>query len=865
MEFPSYASCELCPLHQGCSSPGLPTRLSDFGAPLPSSRAVLVVGEAPGFNEDSQGRSWVGASGQLLHRLLAAASIPDMAHVYLSNACRCAPPQNRTPTGGQVKRCRAHLEADLALLRSAYAEVVVLACGSKATLALGFRRLGDALRCQGWERPIFGVPTRVFATNHPAILLPGRKPSLIDAVAAHLSVLNRYLSGSAPDLGTAVTPTEAPSPPTPFPSLLCLDIETYGALAGFDQSVFHPAQSEKIDGIPRGEQIVVVGLAWQQPDGTVASGIFRWRDRRHRTILADWLIALQSVGGTLLTKHGLFDLMYLRYNDPVFAYLLSPLRSPETGWALDDLEIVNHLDYELRPEKSLKSLAELFGVGTYARLGVNIGQGAKASGDRDRTLWEYCATDCVCTLRLYTLMFQSIVTRYGPNSSKCSDLCRSIRSRLLWSGLFMSEAGIHMDEGRLRTIQSEHQARMDALMSRSLQEFGFPLAGPGSEKPVRQAVIAALSPELLNDPRVELTDVTRDISTGKNNIALALETLAPTDPRRAPIQALRDFRETAYVVQHYTSKLLTKPRRGLSGGFAYPSWHLVPSGHTKDAADSSKGTIQGRITCTNPPAQTFPEVVAGCINSRFPGGVVLSADESQIELRTAGLLSGDPVFLENYLRGRDLHSDMAHLLFPSVSEDHPLWASVFRDIGKRANFLTVYGGGVAKLEETIRKFLGHAGSARELTEPGLAARGIALLHERHKVYYAWVQANIEWAGKHGYLELLSGWGRTFAGGLPSVQGTYANEIANFPTQTIAAQLVLDAQFEIQERLLKERAQTRIIMNGYDALVFDCPSDEVDEVRKWIDGPLTRPRLLDILSEALGRTVPLQYTVKVLSA
>lgn len=70
---------------------------------------ILLVGEAPGADEDRVGRPFVGKSGQLLEKILDACGFTRKSHVFLSNIVRCRPPDNRVPTAAEVQACLPYL------------------------------------------------------------------------------------------------------------------------------------------------------------------------------------------------------------------------------------------------------------------------------------------------------------------------------------------------------------------------------------------------------------------------------------------------------------------------------------------------------------------------------------------------------------------------------------------------------------------------------------------------------------------------------------------------------------------------------------------------------------------------------------
>ncbi len=100
-------SCTLCSLSD--------TRTNAVPGEGSSFAAVMLIGEGPGFNEDQQGRPFVGSAGKLLDDLLSAAPL-KREDVYITNVVKCRPPNNRDPQPGEVKACKPFLEAQIELI-----------------------------------------------------------------------------------------------------------------------------------------------------------------------------------------------------------------------------------------------------------------------------------------------------------------------------------------------------------------------------------------------------------------------------------------------------------------------------------------------------------------------------------------------------------------------------------------------------------------------------------------------------------------------------------------------------------------------------------------------------------------------------
>ena len=124
----------------------------------------LLVGEAPGAEEDARGEPFVGQAGRLLDNMLAALGLARGRDVYIANVLKCRPPNNRTPEPLEVAACRPYLDRQVALLEPR----LILALGrSAATTLLGVDATIASLR--GRVHRYHGVPLVV--TYHPAYLL----------------------------------------------------------------------------------------------------------------------------------------------------------------------------------------------------------------------------------------------------------------------------------------------------------------------------------------------------------------------------------------------------------------------------------------------------------------------------------------------------------------------------------------------------------------------------------------------------------------------------------------------------------------------------------------------------------------------
>jgi uracil-DNA glycosylase len=135
-----------------------------FGVGNPTAE-WLVVGEAPGAEEDKQGEPFVGRAGQLLNSMLRAIGLAR-EQVYIANALKCRPPHNRDPLPGEIAECLPYLERQIALLRPKIMLVVGrIAAQNLLRTDVPLGRLRQQVHVFGASR----VPLVV--TYHPAYLL----------------------------------------------------------------------------------------------------------------------------------------------------------------------------------------------------------------------------------------------------------------------------------------------------------------------------------------------------------------------------------------------------------------------------------------------------------------------------------------------------------------------------------------------------------------------------------------------------------------------------------------------------------------------------------------------------------------------
>lgn len=176
---PRNKDCKLCPLHKSADNPCI------WGDGDPDAE-VMVIGEAPGRQEDERDRPFVGQSGQLIRTELAKAGFNS---VYITNAVKCRPPDNRTPTPAEAKICLDYLADEVSRVRPRY----VITLGALASKVV----LKKPKITQVHGEIIEGPHYTAMPIYHPAYAL--RDMSKLPAIKNDLARFKRFIDGTLDD------------------------------------------------------------------------------------------------------------------------------------------------------------------------------------------------------------------------------------------------------------------------------------------------------------------------------------------------------------------------------------------------------------------------------------------------------------------------------------------------------------------------------------------------------------------------------------------------------------------------------------------------------------------------------------------
>ncbi len=363
--------------------------------------------------------------------------------------------------------------------------------------------------------------------------------------------------------------------------------------------------------------------------------------------------------------------------------------------------------------------------------------------------------------------------------------------------LGMEKVGVRIDSGVLGKmadrLASEMQRVGEEIFSLSGQRFNIN------------------SPKQLGDVLFNKMGLPRPLRYGKGKVISTaqdvLEELAAHDdvPR-----LVLEYRQLAKLKSNYADSL---PLLADGEGRVHTTFNQV-------------GTATGRLSSTNPNLQNIPirtelgrEIRAAFIAA--PGCVLLSADYSQIELRLLAHFSEDPLLVNAYQTGQDIHTLTAAEVF-GVAVD--TMTKETRNRAKAVNFGIVYG---------ISPF----GLAAQLgIEQNEARLYIETYFERYAGVRAYIDRMLEETRHEQKVRTMFGRVRP----IPDIQSRNANQrgfaertAINTPLQGTAADLIKLAMIRIDRQLAKEKLKSRMTLQVHDELVFDVPEDEVEAMSAMV--------------------------------
>lgn len=780
-----YSMCQECTLGK--------EREGVCGNRGPQDAAIVIVGEAPGYEEVASGVPFVGKAGRLLEQLLAECGISSTS-CLVTNVCHCRPLANRTPSTAEMKVCREQfLKNDL----SSYPRKVIIALGNygyygtvpKGTATGITKRHGiwewnDEFAC--WVVPCI----------HPAGAL--RNPRYISQIKSTMQTVAKFLRGEYdphPKGIEVCIPENRQQVDEMLEDLrekeVAFDIETTGYDFLEDEIVCISLCSA-----PELAYVVPTPYYFWEGDELVGAD---WNEKASRTPYwspDDWIYVEECLRELFLkTKNivahnAVFDLSFLKHK----------WRIVHQGVLMDTMLIHHLLDENAR--HGLKPLAcQYLSLGEYDRefdLVFNkikrshgLSPEEKHYGRVDPlVLFKYAGLDACACLQLKQVMLPSL------QEQGLTNLFFRLTMPLLSVLLKMEMLGIRVDKELLLQYEKEWGEELDSLEGEIATNVGFDLN-------VRSSV--QLQQYFFSDKGYKpLKSTTTDRPSVDEESLKYLE------------EEYKDQVATKILQYKRIHKLFTTYVRGILDDIGSDG-----RVHTRYLIH---GTNTGRLSSTKPNMQNIPrashdESLAGKIKNIFiaeEGFLLARADFRQLEIRVWAHASNDPDLVR--LMGEDdIHAAIASEIFQKPRDQI---TKEERVIAKACVFGTLYGRGAKSIADefnwTMKK----------------SQAFIDDFFARFPTAKQWLDKQVSNARTRGHVTNLFGRRRR----LPDIHSSETGVVAqaerqavNAPIQGGAADICNSALIRLSSLLEQSGFKSRPLLQVHDEIVFEVAEEEKEVV------------------------------------
>jgi len=840
---PPDPACKPCGLYlKGCKTPLM------FGT-LPAKepkpgRRYMGVGEAPGYHEDEKSHQvFTGPSGTKKDQLFREAGI-DPETVYFSNAVKCRPPDNNLADKKPIKHCRSFLLSEI----DAYKPDIIIALGGVAAHGLTGRPRSVSDVRGGIERiNVNGRTYPVVVTYHPAFVL--RSPANEEKVIVDLTIARRFLEIRPPGV-EYVTVDE--------PGILDLVFE----VASSSPRVAVDVETTTVAPYSPGARVLSCSCTFEY-EGANTTFIFPLRhrenklSRRVQSMIEDGLRGVLETSEEVIFHNSIFDVAFLegmfpglrlpadKIRDTMVEHYLAVTEEKGThGLKMLGNQYTQHIDYDHEVEEFFASRRVAKNNRQYEDLPF------------EDVLLPYNAFDTEVTADVGRVLWPMVEAE--GQDGVYEDLMRPALRMLL----DVQRNGVCLDFGALKEIEAVLRAeRWKASSDLARDEHAVEACKRWTKVKEDKANARRKSKITLDtlEFNVNSTDCMKILLyqvLGLTPIEYT-ETGAPSTNK----EVLKAYEEATGLsvfekileVRRVDKLLGMYSEEKISGwlgddGLAHPE--LKPC-----------GTVTGRLSSARPNFQNFPKkgdmkVVRSIVKSRFPGGKIVRADYSQIELRILAMKSGDENMLQAFRDKEDIHTAILLQMFEMGREEYLARPEDERDrlrrVAKTIDFGIIYGQQAVALAKKLTSELG-----RQVT-PEEAQEKMDVFLRKHGGVSSWIEETKRKAAET--LSITTSFGRRrrlVALAYPENRETYSEaerQAVNAGIQADASDLTLFSAIKVNDEFRSRGMKAKLIGLIHDEMLADAPESEAMDVAKII-----REKMLDVPKFI---TVPVEVEVEI---
>lgn len=819
-------TCNKCKLFKTCRNPCI----QGVGS---ISVDIMLIGEAPGEQEDKQKEPFVGAAGKRLDIILKEARL-DRKNLRIDNIVKCRPPNNRDPEPEEIKACFPYLEEEI---RKVKPKIIVPLGGIALQVIQGLEGSTSWAGTKHWSEK---YNCWIMPTFHPAYIC--RRLGLQGVMIDHLKNVVEWLKN--------------PVEPKPPKYVIIDTIEKAKTLFDKLNSVDAFSFDTETSGLDFWkDKILCCSFSWKERTGVVLPILQQYCKEFWKPEEKEWIIdQLKKVLESNIGKIGQnlsFDIQFLKSNriklnnfvfDTMLAHHLLDENVGREGHGLDTMVLRYFPDMGKYDEELSKYLPNK--NTSYAVIPNEV-------------LWKYSAADADAEFRCYqkfkpelekqglmrlfnkiTIPFQKVLLEteyYGVklDIERLEELKVEYKERLkkIEEAFRGTDAVKKVEKALYNRSAKKIEERFDSLKSKRLpkEEYIQKYTKPTSFNLRSSIHLQILLFEVLGFESVK--------ETKKGGISVDKEVLDAFADKSPELVKLKEHRDLSKLLSTYVIGML---ERVDENGRIHTDYHI-------------DGTVTGRLSSSNPNLQNIPRdsVIKECFITE-PGYELCEIDFAQAEFKCWGHYSNDKKMIEAINSGVDVHKQMASVCFNKKIEEV---TKEERQQAKNSVFGIMYGRGAKSLAEE------HGMSEED------AERIRTIFFDRYPRAKDWI-VNIKKVAQE-YGEVVNAFGRIRR--LPAAQIPWnknmdkhdekdkseaMRQATNSPIQSMAADITAITAIRVDKRLQQLNSKIRLVLTVHDSLIYEVPKEEKDILIKiikeevargynTIEGPIRVPMKIDI--------------------
>lgn len=799
---------------------------------------IMLIQDSPSNLESRKGKQYYGKVYTSFMAGLQARNI-DLTDIYYTSVVKCPlSEEDGDLTSGMTKACIDRLLAEIEVVDPD----IIVPMGNQA-LKVAYGKVGiTKVRGNAMEREVEGRTRIILPIIHPHQAI--RKPVYKDTIFKDLDTLaDLYEMGMNEVTGVNYQVIEDKK--TVLKEIarlkaeaewLCFDLETTGKSAYLEES-----------------KIVCISLTDKPHQGCVIP-LFHHEspivDDDRAEVIEALKELLEDPDIKKVAHNGKFDIEWLKYWLDI-----------EVANFCFDTMIAHYLAVsEEQGTQNLKGLAwEFTDMGGYDNdldeFRSTLPEAIRYNYDNIpwKILSQYAVADVDCCLRLKEIFMPMI-----EDNPKWKRLMDEILMPASYALMDVEGAGMMMDEGVIARYTQSYAKELKRIQDRlsSYPEVTQLERSRRDKWNEREALKAIPKKDRTPDEQAKFERYTKfkKWQFNWNSTAqlrellfdkLGLTTSVTTDKGEP---STNEDALTEMAEQHEIPKLMMELRKidTLNNMFIKKLPAMRGKDGTVHPSFNLTGTVTGRMSSENPNAQQFPRKTGNIhsfqyqnepkalFNTRFGDmGCILQFDYSQLEIRIAGIISGDKQLYEVYHSGQDLHKATASLVW-HVPVDEV--SSDMRSNAKAVNFGIIYGKSGVTFARDL--YFGE-GEGKTTDWDDAKAMGMKLVDDYLKTFSGlnkWLKDTKKFAYKHGYVETMFGRRRRLPdlfSSIDTLKNNAERQAINAPIQGTGSDMTVKSIVLIQQYLNTHHMKSKMVCTVHDSIVFDVWLPELQELFNFI--------------------------------